>query len=305
MTSLNFLLRPVAYINSCLQRTRKLPQSLITYSGGWDGGGAQVHSIISILLFAHEFGLKYIHTPLANVEHFKESRDEWSLKWENFFNLGFEECQIDNLDPKLTKSNIRRSLLLWKKPETLFVIRNCHSYTDSFASNYCSIIPALKRKYNQTEKKSIDFIPGKLRVCLHIRRGDVSNKNKQAFRFTPDPRILQDLDFLFEILNDSKRNYQLYIFSQGDSASFNAYSKHNPVLLLNVDEFVTFHSLVQADILFTAKSSFSYVAGLLTAGLVLYEPFWHKPIKGWLNRGMDKKELKKKILQQKNIHFPK
>jgi hypothetical protein len=36
-----------------------------------------------------------------------------------------------------------------------------------------------------------------------------------------------------------------------------------------------------------AKSSFSYVAGLLNEGIVVYEPFWHQPLTRWVHKRVD------------------
>jgi hypothetical protein len=39
--------------------------------------------------------------------------------------------------------------------------------------------------------------------------------------------------------------------------------------------------MISSDILVMSKSSFSYVAALLHQGLVIYEPFWHRPMGHW------------------------
>ena len=61
-----------------------------------------------------------------------------------------------------------------------------------------------------------------------------------------------------------------------------ALTDHGVIQAANMDPFTTLRHLTEADLLVTAKSSFSYVAALLNPGLVLYEPFWHGPIPGWI-----------------------
>ena len=43
----------------------------------------------------------------------------------------------------------------------------------------------------------------------------------------------------------------------------------------------TFTSLVLADVLVISKSSYSYIAGILSEGIVYYQPFWHSPLPNW------------------------
>jgi len=57
-------------------------------------------------------------------------------------------------------------------------------------------------------------------------------------------------------------------------------------LCLNAPALTSLNALIYADILVLAKSSFSYVAGLLNDGIVVYEPFWHAPRPDWI--GADK-----------------
>ena len=61
--------RILGKINCKIQAAKKVNNCYITYAGSWDGLGSQIHSIISILLFAKKFHLIYVHTPIKNVEH--------------------------------------------------------------------------------------------------------------------------------------------------------------------------------------------------------------------------------------------
>jgi hypothetical protein len=53
---------------------------------------------------------------------------------------------------------------------------------------------------------------------------------------------------------------------------------------MHLDESVeaAFSGLVFADALITSASSFSYVAAMLTDGVVYYKKFWHKPSMKWI-----------------------
>ena len=49
------------------------------------------------------------------------------------------------------------------------------------------------------------------------------------------------------------------------------------------DIFDVLSHLIYSDIHITSKSTVSYVAGLLSNNTVIYEPFWHPKLPGWLN----------------------
>jgi len=52
---------------------------------------------------------------------------------------------------------------------------------------------------------------------------------------------------------------------------------------MDTDVFYTLHHLINADVLVIAKSSFSYLAGIYNQKTVMYFPFYHSPLKNWIN----------------------
>ena len=52
-------------------------------------------------------------------------------------------------------------------------------------------------------------------------------------------------------------------------------------LIVIDDPFEAFDRLVEARILITDKSSFSYVAGLLNRNTVIYRDYWYPPMPDW------------------------
>ena len=103
---------------------------------------------------------------------------------------------------------------------------------------------------------------------------------------------MEQIKVVATILKQNKFDFKLNIFSQGQPSDFQDFFEYEPDIFLDEDEFKTFHSLVKADVLIMAKSSFSYLAGLLNEGIVIYEPFWHKPQRNWLSTGLDNDQFK-------------
>jgi hypothetical protein len=270
--------------NSFIQYRRKVRNCYITYSGRYDGAGAQVHAILSIILFAKKFNLEYLHTSISNVEHFTGDRKHWSELWENFFSLGYNEKHLSEVnisDQRCVIANYPP--LLVKTSNTIFKVSNCHSFTDLVSEDYHLITEDLKRKYYLTKKE--DYYKNKsiINVAIHIRRGDVTASTKRFDRYTSNNEVIKKISLVQSILKKREIEFAITIFSQGAPSEFKEFLQFTPDLILDADEFKTFHSLVTADILIMAKSSFSYVAALLNEGIVFYDPFWHKPLKNWIN----------------------
>jgi hypothetical protein len=274
----------VAGINRFFQSRRKISDCYITYAGGWDGACAQAHSIISILLFARKYNIGYIHSPIKNVEHFDGDRTEWSSKWENTFSLGYGEKTLEDIDLKTIKTRrVKYPFLIRKRENTLYLVSNCHSYTDKFAKGYKTITQSLRFKYWNFKEKINDGVEKKkLKICVHIRRGDVS-ESENSFRYTKNSYLTKKIEVVYKTILSFGLTPSLFIFSQGVRANFKEFERFDPKYYLNHDDFQTFNHLVEADILIMAKSSFSFVAALLNEKIVLYEPFWHSPLPGWIN----------------------
>jgi hypothetical protein len=293
--------RIVGKINCKIQATKKVNNCYITYAGSCDGLGSQIHSILSILLFAKKFHLIYVHTPIKNIEHYKGNRDEWSLRWEEFFSLGNNEIQINELE----SSNVQRAFvkfpfLLNKKKDKLYLVSNCHSYTDTCPADFSLIVDDLRKKYNLKKPPLKRIKTMQLQLCVHIRRGDVDAININSFRYSSNRDILKNIVKILEFYEKHNIPCKVYIYSQGEEKDFLEFKELNATLCLNKDEFKTFDHLVNADILVMAKSSFSYVAGLLNKGIVFYEPFWHKPLPSWINITYGRKQIESMLNKEMN-----
>jgi hypothetical protein len=67
---------------------------------------------------------------------------------------------------------------------------------------------------------------------------------------------------------------------------------------INLDPIETLKGMATADALIISRSSFSYFAALFNKGMVIYFPFWHKPLNDWLISDMSGKISSEQILEQ-------
>jgi hypothetical protein len=240
----------------------------VTCRGKNDGGGAQLHAIMSAFAFCKAEGFQYIHTPICAVAHGEGT--QWVSSWNNFVNFvdGIEQIPRNYPVPNLLEVfNLRRD------PNMMLVANDhFHAYCDRRPFAYFEVQDEFRRRC-ATVKADVDEGV----MAVHIRRGDVmTNSPQNARRRTPLERIGKIIDSM----RKKRPDLVVKIFSQGHAAEFALIPADE--LHLDSDVFETMSALANAEVLLMAKSSFSYVAALLSRGTVIYEPFWHRPLPTWI-----------------------
>ena len=260
-------------------RKREIPApTALTCAGKKDGAGAQIHAAISTIASCRALGLSYAHTPLSKVAH--TSSDGEISDWERFLSLS--DFADTELDPNLPRIDLYEYLSEpGSAPERFVaVVENMHFYMNRFPHFYEPLCQRLRSNARLEVKRNLNDRPI---VSLHVRRGDVNAAN--ANRYTPNEFIVSlvnDLSSRLPILQNRPWDFQLY--SQGDESDFVDLISNFPdiCLMLDTPPIDAIRGLANADVMIMAKSSFSYVAALLCASNVVYEPFWHAPQRDWI-----------------------
>jgi hypothetical protein len=282
-------------LNLCNRNGEKI---FITCSGKNDGAGAQAIAIMSTILFARDSGLTYVHTPFNKIAHNTDNDSEWECKWENFFNLGKGEVSIDDVkESGIEVINLSElSKLSLHKSNTLYRVSQCHKYANLFPDRYSNLTDSFKAKYLASDKThySLHILPQKINIAVHIRRGDINSSGLNSIRYTDNDFIAKIVRQIVENLSRSGLDVCINLYSQGKIEDFCELQNLNVNFFLDQCVFTTFNSLVNADILVMSKSTLSYTAGLLSDGIKIYEPFYHKPLKDWLS-------IKKSHVSDENI----
>jgi hypothetical protein len=242
----------------------------VTCRGKEDGGGAQLHAIMSAFAFCTTEHLRYVHTPMTRIAH--GSGEDWIAKWNGF--VDFRQG-IDQLSPDLPVRELDSSASTsdWGKPRVV-AKAHFHAYCDQHPAVYENVQEEFRRRcpyLRPTADLSV--------MAVHIRRGDVMI-NGIARRQTS----LTKISVAISSLKKKRPDLFVKVYSEGIPQEFAQVPADE--LHLNVDVFETLEGLINAEVLLMAKSSFSYVAALLSRGIVVYEPFWHSPLPQWQN--MDK-----------------
>ena len=132
-----------------------------------------------------------------------------------------------------------------------------------------------------------------------MRRGDVTPAHRE--RFTPTAAMLATTRRVGALLERHAQEHAIELYSQGTPDEFAEFRASGVELFLNVDAVWTMSQLIEADVLIMSRSSFSYVAALISDGVKLYEPFWHSPLKEWITRnqqgGFDEREFQAQLAE--------
>lgn len=199
-------------------------------------------------------------------------------RWEAAFNLGQGSPTVDGTSlPVVSARHFAHDRLGWARP-CIVALNNSHAFTDRYPEAYELVCQRVRSNFlgadNAKSRRA------EIRVGIHIRRGDVTQSHRKRFTDTPlvAARIARVLDMLRPF-----GPLRALVFSQGDGdPDFEPLISLGCELRCDEDPVSSLRELARSDVLLTAKSSFSYVAGLVSAGTVLYEPFWHNKLPHWI-----------------------
>lgn len=272
--------------------------SFITCRDRDDGGGAQISARISTMICARLKGLTYAHSPVSDVAHVPAGTDpeDWSRRWEDYFNLGAGEITASEVEARgYPVKPVPKPHRFFPRSHRLHVVAHCHKVTDRHPAAWAAIAPELRKKYQLSPKPALPgYDDGRVQIAVHLRRGDVGSSGQFSERFTPDEIILSQIRRVLEAVGPERSTVRL--FSQGNPENFRAFTDLGIRLHLDDDVFETFHHFVRSDILFVAKSTFSYLGGVIGENVCICEPFWHPSLPGWLRpEDLDQPGLARRI----------
>ena len=246
----------------------------ITCSGKVDGGGAQIHAVMSVISFCKYYDYTYLHTPFRSIEHV--ASPDQVKEWEYLFDLGSGHPSIDEF--KLPIIKLREYIIsprLWFK-DVVLALHHAHPFADCYVDAYVHVA-------RQTVNKKASRLDNNgLVVGVHVRRGDVNSKDHPD-RYTPNEVLVESIKAIQLKCSEFGKSANFTIFSEGSRSDFVEFEAIGCNLDLNSEPTKVLRRLSEVDILFMAKSSFSYVAALYNPNVVIYEKFWHPKRKNWVS----------------------
>jgi hypothetical protein len=269
-------------------RAGKFPRTLgVLATGKNDGAGSQAQAAMSAIAFAEAFGLEYIHRPFAKVEHAEGEASSWAKRCEDHFNLGhgaLTEAEAARARPIVPLEQYIRAPQDWR-PDSVVAAQHFLHFCNQDSQAWERIVQRLRICY-AANKPEAPTQP--LTVALHLRRGDVTASDcKVAPNFTPNSVFVRTLTSIREALNARGLAHRIQLFSQGRPEMFADLRALGCELHLDTPALETHAALVDADVLIMSRGAFSYTAGVLNRGMVLYDPQKYRPLQDWIVRDQD------------------
>ena len=279
------------------------PDIGVACRGKVDGAGAQAMAKVSAMAVAKFVGCRYYHAPFTSMSHAEGDREDWARRWEAFLNLGAGERPVpEAAEPVRLAAAVADPALYAGRP--VVIVERMFGLPDTVGWRIRDgLRDELRAKYWRTPKTAIPShrAPAGFTAAIHVRRGDV-NPSNHAERYVRNEAVLRHVARLREAIAPFGRPLTINLYSEGAAEDFRAFADAGCNLHISSDTFETFHNMVTADILMSATSTFSYLAGLLSRGIVL-DPRGRAPeVANWLHRRPDGripvKRLRRALLER-------
>ncbi|WP_417767158.1 hypothetical protein [Stappia sp.] len=267
-----------------IARGRIHPDSAFTAGVRPDGLGAVMIQRLSIQAAAYDMGFAYYHKPFDFVGHQEMELEDWVRCCEAEFELGHGLPQAGECDlPYVEFLDYAVDERLWRQPHLI-------GFREMF--RYCNARPHLMdglpwgARYRARAGALVRSTPGRRRVAVHVRRGDVS-RSETTKRFTPNAAILRTVEGVVRGLEAHGVPHDVEIHSNGSAEELRDFIDRGYRIADAPGAIESFRKLATADVLVMAKSTFSYVAGLAASGVVVYEPQGYARVPRWVERNED------------------
>lgn len=244
-----------------------------------DGGGSQILYSAFGLAVARALGLAYEHRVFETVEHTVGDAERFKERWNRLIDF---ESAFPRLPGRHTYSldsrvHTLRALLSLRRGFSL--TSSCFRYLIQENPEWLhSIRPQLRAIYARQSSKAPARNDGA--VTFHIRRGDVT-KTQNAGMFTSAEELVADISRIRSVPPYEGLWAEIVIEENDPELEMKLPRKCR--LIVMPEPFEAFDRLVEASILVIDKSSFSYVAGLLSRNTVIYRDYWYPAMPDWVH----------------------
>jgi len=255
----------------------------LTYDTREDGLGGQYLRIVGLICLAKKYNLNYVHNKIKEMEHLPFL--EYINEIDNYFKISsyFENLDISKYDEIYSYDYFNEDILKFHKDKNNKKILLKIKFAAPFIENkdiniYNYGLPFLR---SIKEKKELCYFKtDKKNIAIHIRRGDVNLKNH------PDRYVsIEKIKIIYDFLNKKYENTNFCIFTEindDNKNEFEIFNNLNINIISNEDQIITFDHMVNSDVLFVCKSTYSYLAGMYNTNTVYCYNFWHKPLENWI-----------------------
>lgn len=243
------------------------------------GIGHQLANWNAGLYFADFYKLRFAHSPFSTEQ------------WENFLGFGEGEVLVSDLEkednikpvklPRFNSLNLVQVALIgniinsYKRPGVLFYLEVDQGYARQWNTYH-----TLSHKFFNAAARKTDTLvydPAKFNIAIHIRRRmKIESEEVWKDRGLDNSYFANILTETLSLIKD-KQKVEIYLFSQGNMDNFPEFSGfENFHFCTDMGAIETVLHMVNADLLISSKSSFSYKPALISKAIQLFpQTFWH------------------------------
>lgn len=252
-----------------------------------DGAGSQALCEMSAMNFAAAHGITHAHRPMTTIEHAEMAPEAWVALWEGYFNLGAAApSQLELGLPVIPIETFLSKRALWDADVIVSAEHFLH-FARLEPRSWLGVRNDLRGLFKGS------YAPPRaaaepIAVALHVRRGDVSAASTATrSSFTPSAAFMRTLDGIEAAVQRAGARHVVELHSQGSPELFAEFAARGCRLMLDTPALETHRRLASADVLAMSQSAFSYTAGLLGRGAVLYDPQKYPALADWIVRERD------------------
>jgi hypothetical protein len=282
-----------------------------------DGVGSQLQRIYALYAMSRALHIKYVHSPIGHVGYqgfvpllTGHNDPAFETRYNAFFALPSDAFDLEACEririPYVNHNHVARyqeHAARTGRPVLLRTIDPFH-YTDDHPEA-CQVLRSVSpyRGYRPA---------GPIRVCIHLRWGDnrVPGRRDLDDRLLPTSYYLRAAGTVLEALRRQGAPFVVRLHTEVPPARYTLHSDMSglyfpldaPVTVdpagysleefetlpnlqtvVNVEPLAVLDDCARADVLLLSLSSLGQVGGWLNPhGLVIYAPWWHPPLPGWL-----------------------
>jgi hypothetical protein len=282
-----------------------------------DGVGSQLQRIYGLWALSRDLGIKYVHTPLERVGYQGlmplldgNLAPDFADRFNAFFTLPSDDFDTEHCETVrihiLTQERIAKYRQRAAATGRSVLLAACLPF------GYTDRVPAACSRLREVSPYRRHRPSGPLRVCVHLRRGDNSftGRPDRDERLLPNRYYLRILATLVDELARQGLSFVIRVHTEvppravtlqpgtpgiyftldepgtidpAELALEEFDAVPNVEVVANADPKEVLDDFATADVLVLARSSLGYLAGQLNPhGLIVYAPWWHPPLPGWL-----------------------
>ncbi len=242
------------------------------------------------------------------MSHAEGSSEDWARRWEAFLNLGDGETPVAEDAEFVSLADLSQDPGAYAGRPIVIAEHVFGLPGEDGIRIRDALRSDLRAKYWRSPKVAIPSHRGPaggFTIAIHVRRGDVTSA-RNANRYAPDDVVLRQIERMKQGLTPFGRPLTLNVYSEGKAEDFLRFAEAGCHLHISRDPFETFHNMVTADILLGGYSTFSYVAALLSEGIVLDHRVRAPRQTNWIGRRHDRnisiKRLRNAVLRRLSWH---